>query len=41
MESDDLFSDALVAMIRDMSEAELHHVAEVVRQDEQDVGLFR
>ena len=32
MDSDDLFSDALVAMIRDMTESELHHVAEVVRQ---------
>lgn len=32
MHSDDLFSDALVAMIRDMSDSELHDVAEVVRQ---------
>lgn len=31
MPADDLFSDALVAMIRDMSDSELHHVAEVVR----------
>ena len=31
-ESDDLFADALIAMIRDMTDAELHNVAEVVRQ---------
>lgn len=32
MDSDSLFSDALLAMIRDMSDAELHDVAELVRQ---------
>jgi hypothetical protein len=32
MGSDDLFADALVAMIRDMNDDELHNVAEVVRQ---------
>lgn len=32
MDSDALFSDALIAMIRDMSESELHDVAEIVRQ---------
>ena len=31
-DTDALFSDALVAMLRDMSDDELHHVAEVVRQ---------
>ena len=32
MESEDLFADALIAMIRDMSADELHDVAEIVRQ---------
>jgi hypothetical protein len=32
MDSNELFSDAVVAMIRDMSDDELHNVAEVVRQ---------
>jgi len=32
MESNELFTDAVVAMIRDMSDDELHHIAEVVRQ---------
>ncbi len=32
MDSDALFSDALVAMIRDMTDDELHDVAEIVRQ---------
>ncbi|MFT6290973.1 MAG: hypothetical protein ACJAR2_001570 [Ilumatobacter sp.] len=32
MDSNQLFSDAVAAMIRDMSDAELHSAAEVVRQ---------
>lgn len=32
MDSDDLFNDALGAMIRDMSDGELHDLAETVRQ---------
>jgi len=32
MDGDALFSDALGSMIRDMSDDELHHVAELVRQ---------